>query len=130
MSFRIKLYNNDESGSVCHAKLESGDLIRIWITYGPVTRLGVDSPRAPIEVLVQTLKWGGLRKGEDIFVFDLLPERNAGRMCQLPLVKRSEGPVWPLDSMIDYLKDCRSVAEVKQQCDRLATMPLPDYWTE
>ena len=59
MPLEIKRYNNDQWGIFCHAKLDSGELIRIMIMYGPVTRLGMNLPNAPVELLVDTLRWGG-----------------------------------------------------------------------
>jgi hypothetical protein len=129
MPMEIKRKDRDESGVFCHARLEDGELIRITIAYGPVVRLGTSLPSAPIGLVVDTLRWGGLKKGYDVFRFDLRPESNAGRFAQLPLIRRSDVGVDPLIAVIDYLKDCRTVIEVKKQCDALEALPVPAHGT-
>jgi hypothetical protein len=125
MPLEITRKGADESGVFCRARLEGGELIRITIVYGPVVRLGMSLPSTPIGLVVDTLRWGGLKKGYDLFRFDLRPELNAARFAQLPLIQRSDTRVDPLVAVIDYLKDCRTVTDVKEQCDALEAMPLP-----
>jgi hypothetical protein len=127
MSLAIEgVYNNDQWGVFCHAKLESGELVSIMVIYGPVTRLGMALPWAPVEILVDTLRWGGLKKGESVLRWDIRSDENALRIGCLPLARRSSKPASPLDCLIDYFQPCRSLADLRRRCNDLVTLELPD----
>jgi hypothetical protein len=117
----IQRKGRDESGVFCHARLAGGELIRITIVYGA----GASVPGTPIGLVIDTLRWGGLKKGYDVFRFDLQPEANAGRFARLPLIQRSGAGTDPLIAVIDCLKDCHTVGDVQKQCDALLSASAP-----
>jgi hypothetical protein len=121
---KVASYRNDTTESVCALKLENGERIRIQVFYGPTLRFGSHHDYVPVGLRIDTLEWGGFRTGYTVFSFDIREDDDALRIARLPLAKRVEGQVSPLDQLLDYLIDCPSIADVKRKCEAIRTISV------
>jgi hypothetical protein len=74
-------------------------------------------------VTIQRVRWWGFASGETMLRCDL--DSGEGRRILTRLVQgttHGSARATPLGAFVDYVKDARSVREVKTKCDALASV--------
>jgi hypothetical protein len=100
-----------KAGGYCRITLDSGEKIIInhaqgGFQGGPLT--------------IEEVKWLGLGAGEMLFKCDL--DSPSGKVALRRLTERAApgtADATPLGAFVNYVKDCKSIAELKARCSTL-----------
>lgn len=101
-----------KAGGYCRITLDSGQKIIVnhaegGFKGGPLT--------------IEEVKWMGLGAGEMLFTCDLDSPRGKGVLSELTRAATpGTADATPLGAFVNYVKDCRSIAELKVKCSALA----------
>lgn len=104
-----------KAGGYCRITLDSGQKIIInhaqgGFKGGPLT--------------IEEVKWMGLGTGEMLFRCDLDSLQGKDILAELTGgAKSGTADATPLGAFVNYVKDCRSIAEVKARCSALTGGP-------
>jgi hypothetical protein len=108
-----RFVTDPKAGAYCQITLDSGEKIL------------VNHDRGDLKggrLTVHTVKWFGLGSSEQLLTLDL--DRPAGQQVLAQLTAgAAEGSsrATPIGALVDHVKDCRSVAEVRSRCAALGT---------
>ena len=103
-----RFVTDPKAGSYCQITLDGGDKIMVSHDKG-----GFKGGR----LAITEVKWMGLWSGEMLFTCDL--DEPAGLAALAHLTKGVEpgsARATPLYAFVEYVKDCKSMAEVRAKC--------------
>jgi hypothetical protein len=106
-----RFVTDPKAGWYCRITLDSGDRILVSHDKGG---FGGGS------VTIQEVRWWGFASGESLFACDL--ESAEGRRLRARLVEGAppgSARATPLGALVEYVKRCRSLNEVKAACEAL-----------
>lgn len=109
-----RFVTDPRAGSYCQITLDSGEKILVSHDKGGF---------AGGSVTIQEVRWWGFASGETMLRCDL--ESGESRRILTRLVQwapQGSARATPLGAFVDYVKDARSVREVKTKCDALASV--------
>jgi hypothetical protein len=109
-----RFITDPKAGSYCQITLDSGDKILVSHDRGGF---------AGGSVTIQEVRWWGFASGETLLRCDL--ESGEGRRVLASLVQGApagSARATPLGALVEYVKDARSLDEVKTKCNALASM--------
>jgi hypothetical protein len=113
-----RFVTDSKAGAYCRVTLESGEKILVNHDRGETARGSL---------VIQEIRWWGLAVGDTLLRCDL--ERNDGQQLLARLIRTpppTSGRATAIGALVDYVKDCRSVSEVRAKCAALmSTEPLP-----
>ena len=104
-----------KAGGYCRITLDSGQKIIVnhaegGFKGGPLT--------------IEEVKWMGLGTGEMLFRCDLDSPQGKDVLSRLTRTATpGTADATPLGAFVNYVKECRSIAEVKARCATLRAMP-------
>jgi hypothetical protein len=100
-------------GAYCQIRLDSGEKILVSHDKGGV---------AEGAVTIEEVRWWGLMSGETLLRCELAREEGRRMLARLTEARPAGGPpATPLGAVVDYVKDARSVREVKAKCAALVS---------
>jgi hypothetical protein len=109
-----RFVTDPKAGSYCQITLDSREKILVSHDKGGF---------AGGSVTIQEVRWWGFASAETLLRCDL--ESSEGRRILSRLVQGApsgSARATPLGAFVDYVKDARSLGEVKTKCDALASM--------
>lgn len=113
-----RFVTDPKAGAYCRVTLDSGEKILVNHDRGET---------AGGSVIIEEIRWWGLASGETLLRCDL--GRDDGRQMLARLIQGTppaRARITPLGAFVDYVKDCRSLSDVKAKCAALASLgPRP-----
>lgn len=109
-----RFVTDPKAGAYCQITLDSGEKILVSHDKGGFSGGSVT---------IQEVRWWGFASGETMLRCDL--ESGEGQKVLARLVHGAppgSARATPLGAFVDYLKDARSLSEVKAKCDALVHM--------
>jgi hypothetical protein len=109
-----RFVTDPRAGAYCHVTLDSGEKILVSHDRGGFKGGSVS---------IQEVRWWGLASGEVLFRCDL--ERDDGRRILAHLTQGApptSARATPLGAFVDYVKDCRSLSDLKMRYAALESL--------
>ncbi len=110
-----RFITDPRAGSYCQITLDSGEKILVSHDKGGF---------AGGAITIQEVRWWGFASGDTILRCDL--ESGEGQRILARLVQGApagSARATPLGAFVEYVKDGRSLGELKTKCDALASVP-------
>jgi hypothetical protein len=108
-----RFVTDPQAGAYCQIALDSGEKILVNHDKGDL-KGG--------QLTIHTVKWFGLGSSELLLTLDL--EQPAGQRALARLTAgatEGESRATPIGALVEHVKDCRSVEEVRARCAALGT---------